>query len=66
MKKYLRIRNERYHRACTLDTMTVGELIEYLKQYDRDLKVIISNDGGWTYGRVNEDVIKEIGLDDEY
>lgn len=66
MAKYLRIYNGRdEYRASLLRTMTVGELIEYLEQYDRDLKVIISNDFGWTYGRVNDDVIEEVELDDE-
>lgn len=66
MAKYLRIYNERdEYRASLLRTMTVGEFINWLRQYDRDLKVIISNDRGWTYSRVNDDVIEEIELDDE-
>lgn len=66
MAKYLRIRNERdEYKASRLCTMTVGELIECLERYDSDLKVIISNDNGFTYGKVIEDVIREIRLDDE-
>ena len=34
-------------------TMTVGELINYLEQFDEDQKVYISNDNGYTYGSIS-------------
>lgn len=33
-------------------TFTVAELIETLSQYDPDEKVILSHDGGYTYGGI--------------
>lgn len=45
--------------GCAMDdvdyTMTVGELIEALSQYDKDMKVYLSFDGGWSYGGISED-----------
>ena len=40
-------------------TMTVGELIECLKQYDEDAKMVLSFDNGYTYGGIREDMIEE-------
>ena len=36
-------------------TMTVGELIAFLEQYDEDMKVNLNNDNGYTYGEITED-----------
>ena len=38
-------------------SMTVSELIDYLNNFDGDTKVVISNDGGYTYGYVNRHFI---------
>lgn len=35
-------------------TMTVGELIELLQQFDEDTPVYLKNDNGYTYGSINE------------
>lgn len=35
-------------------TMTVGELIAYLEQFDEETPVILSNDNGYTYGSITE------------
>ena len=40
-------------------TMTVGELIEWLEGYDRDQKIILSHDYGYTYGAITESRIQE-------
>ena len=45
-------------------TLTVGELIEILSQYDEETPVMIGNDpqrnGGWyTYGSINPEDISE-------
>ena len=41
-------------------SITVRDLIEELEHYDKDSKVVFSNDGGFTYGYINESRIKEI------
>ncbi len=49
-------------------TMTVGELIEYLSEYDEDRPVYIRNDNGYTYGHIREEDInteEEIAEDEE-
>lgn len=35
-------------------TFTVGELIEYLEQFDEDTPVCLKNDNGYTYGSIDE------------
>ena len=40
-------------------TVTVGELIEMLENYDSDLKVILSHDRGYTFGAITEERIEE-------
>lgn len=37
--------------------LTVGELIEVLNGYDKDMKVYFDNDNGYTYGSVTEDCV---------
>lgn len=41
------------------NTMTVGELIQYLNQFDEDAKVFYSNDNGYTYGSIKSYQINE-------
>ena len=38
-------------------TMTVGELIEELSQYDEDDLIVYCNDNGYTYGYITDDRI---------
>lgn len=40
-------------------TMTVGELIYFLSQYDEDTPVYLSFDNGYTYGGIDEDRFDE-------
>lgn len=40
-------------------TMTVGELISYLEQYDEDTPVVYCNDNGYTYGEIKHYCIGE-------
>ena len=35
-------------------TMTVGELIDFLSQYDEDTPIYLSFDNGYTYGGITE------------
>lgn len=46
-------------------TMTVGQLIGYLSDYEDDTPVYISNDRGYTYGGIGWEDIREIEEDDE-
>lgn len=43
-------------------TLTVGELIETLQEYDEDFLVYLRNDNGYTYGSITRD---DICTDDE-
>lgn len=40
-------------------TVTVGDLIDFLEGFDEDMRVYISNDGGYTYGSITEWDINE-------
>ena len=46
-------------------TMTVGELIGFLEQFDEDAEVFINNDNGYTYGSITEDSFEEREEEDE-
>ena len=41
-------------------TMTVGELIEFLNNFDEDEKIYHSHDNGYTYGGINAYRFEEI------
>ena len=50
-------------------TMTVRDLIEFLKEFDEDTKVYLKNDGGYTYGNIDRwsfEESEEEGEDDEF
>lgn len=34
-------------------TMTVGELINFLSDFDADTPIMLRNDGGYTYGEID-------------
>lgn len=42
-----------------VETMTVGELIELLQDYDGDLPIVFSHDNGYTYGGIRKELIEE-------
>lgn len=46
-------------------TMTVGELIAYLEQFDEDEPVYLSHDRGYTYGGITEDRFDEVEEEEE-
>lgn len=46
-------------------TLTVKELIEILKDLDKDSPVYFSNDGGYTYGKIGYEDIFESEQEDE-
>ncbi|MCI8403388.1 MAG: hypothetical protein HFE49_00635 [Clostridia bacterium] len=59
MKVLLESRRDGYSTEQCGRTMTVEELIEYLEQFDEDAPVYISNDNGYTYGRITENSFEE-------
>lgn len=46
-------------------TMTVGELIRFLSNYDEDREVFLCNDNGYTYGNITEDSITDDYYDED-
>ena len=46
-------------------TMTVGELIDFLSQFNEDDKIILSHDNGYTFGGIRENLFEEDFEDEE-
>lgn len=67
MKSYLMIEGRRdgYSPDQLHRTMTVGELIDYLSQFDEDTPVILNNDNGYTYGSITDDSFDEAEFNDD-
>ena len=55
-------KRERYD--MNVRTMTVGELINFLMDFDEDAEVVLSHDNGYTYGGICEQDFSEV-LDGE-
>lgn len=51
-------------RAAAERSMTVGELIEMLSEYDEKTKVVFSNDNGYTYGRISFGICDEVDCEE--
>ena len=47
------------------DTMTVGELIDFLQNFDENAPVYLSHDRGYTYGSITEGDFEDSEYDDE-
>lgn len=63
MKRVITIKTNRSYydiEDATNEAITIGELIDILKHYDEDDKVIFSNDNGYTYGYINDDAVREV------
>ena len=43
-----------YSVSQVIHTMTVGELLSLLEDFDTDTKIYLSFDNGYTYGGINE------------
>lgn len=56
MIEYLVIETSRtaYSPSQVKQTMTVGELIELLEDYDENMPVVLSHDNGYTYGGITQ------------
>lgn len=46
-------------------TMTVGELIDLLADYDEDTPVMLRNDKGYTFGEINHSTIQSFEYDED-
>jgi len=46
-------------------TLTVGELISYLSQWDDETPIYYSNDNGYTYGSIGFEDIDEGEIEEE-
>lgn len=57
-------RREGYGPDQLRTTMTVGELMDYLSQFDEDTPVILNNDNGYTYGSITYDSFKDADFDE--
>jgi len=65
--KYLMIegRREGYGPDQLRKTMTVGELMDYLSQFDEDTPVILNNDNGYTYGSITDSSFEDGNREDD-
>lgn len=63
-KLYINSIREGYSTNQCRKTMTVGELIELLQNYEPETEIFIKNDGGYTYGSIEEDRI-ELAIEEE-
>ena len=50
---YINAECEGYTINQVRNTMTVGELISYLEQFDEETLVYLKHDNGYTYGGIN-------------
>ncbi len=59
--RFLRIKavSDAYAASDCEDTMTVGELMDALRSYPEDEPVVLSFNGGYTFGNVKEYRIAE-------
>lgn len=64
-KVIINVTREGYATDQVRSTLTIGELIEYLAQFDSDAKVYTSHDNGYTYGGIKWSDIDEDFDDDE-
>lgn len=44
-----------YHPTQCYSTMTVGQLIDVLSEYDEEAEVYLRNDNGYSYGGIDEE-----------
>lgn len=46
-------------------TMTVGELINYLMEFDEDAEIFLKHDNGYTFGSITENDFEEDNDDND-
>ena len=64
MKVFIEGRRNGYSTDQCGRTMTVGELIAYLEQFEEDAEIYLNNDNGYTFGSITESIFEE-NYDDE-
>lgn len=62
---FLDARREGYGIDHIHSTMTVGELISFLQDFDEDMPIYLSHDNGYTYGSIREGSFHESENEDE-
>lgn len=55
MKKLIIRANREAYDKEEVCTMTVGQLRDFLAQFDRDREIVLSHDGGYMFGGITED-----------
>ena len=65
MKLYINANRTGYAPDQIRHTMTVGELIDALREFDEDAQVYLKHDGGYTYGGITEWCFEDGELDEE-
>jgi len=65
MNLYIEGRRNGYAEDQCGHTMTVGEMIGYLQDFDEDMKLYLINDNGYTYGSITETSFMEKEMEDE-
>ena len=65
MKLLYNTSRDAYGIEDVLHTMTVGELVAHLQDYDPDTPVYLSFDSGYTYGGLDERGFEELWDDEE-
>lgn len=64
MRIYIEGRRNGYNPTQCGKTMTVGQLMAYLEQFDEDAEIYLKNDNGYTYGSIDDYSFEE-GYEDE-
>ena len=65
MKLYINANRTGYAPDQIRHTMTVGELIDALREFDEDAQVYLKHDDGYTYGGITEWCFEDGELDEE-
>ena len=65
MKLIIEVHRTGYATSQIDETMTVGDLIETLEQFEPDALVYTSHDNGYTFGGISESDFDEIEEDDD-
>ena len=65
MKILINARRNGYSTDQCKGTLTVGELISLLKEFNRDAEVFLSHDNGYTFGEIKEYDFECVDEDDD-
>ena len=60
MAKQLVLEAKRERYDMNVRTMTVGELINFLCDFDEDMEIVVSHDRGYTFGGITERDFQEV------